>query len=186
MARSGRVSRSTPSNSRRPADGSIRRSTHRPTVVLPEPDSPTSPTMVPRLTSKLTPSTARTAPARLGKCFARSRTLSKASASLIARHASSSGCDAPGRPPAAAVLRRSARRARRSAARSCSREAARGRSGPARRSASGGAARRKRRGRGRRSGCRRGGRACRGASDGRRGRSTGAVSTTRPAYMTTT
>src|SRR5262245_7826965 len=51
----------------------------RPVVVLPQPDSPTSPTVSPRPISKLIPSTARTAragprpkrPWRTGKCFTR-------------------------------------------------------------------------------------------------------------------
>ena len=54
----------------------------RPVVVLPQPDSPTRPTVSPRPMSKLMPSTARTAagalpassPRRSGKCFTRLRT----------------------------------------------------------------------------------------------------------------
>src|SRR4029077_14951467 len=56
----------------------------RPVVVLPQPDSPTRPTVSPRRMSKLMPSTARTAaggplaqnPRRTGKCFTRSLTSS--------------------------------------------------------------------------------------------------------------
>src|SRR5207237_294065 len=49
--------------------------TSRPSVDLPHPDSPTSPTVSPRCTSKLTPSTALTlAPTPAGKCFTASRT----------------------------------------------------------------------------------------------------------------
>src|SRR5579885_109618 len=68
-----------------PAVGSMSRSTVRPTVDLPQPDSPTSPSVSPLRMLKLTPSTAKTAPAvrcssplRIGKCFLRSRTSSTA------------------------------------------------------------------------------------------------------------
>src|SRR6185369_2227700 len=60
---------------------SIRRRISRPTVVLPQPDSPTSPSVSPRRTSNETWSTARTqAPVRwrtpifTGKCLTRSTT----------------------------------------------------------------------------------------------------------------
>src|SRR5262245_22090407 len=43
-----------------PDDGSIRRSRHRPTVDLPEPDSPTRPSVCPDSTSNDTPETACT------------------------------------------------------------------------------------------------------------------------------
>src|SRR5690606_12723813 len=54
----------------------------RPAVDLPQPDSPTRPSVSPRITSKLTPSTAFTAPTcrctmkpeLMGKCFFISRT----------------------------------------------------------------------------------------------------------------
>src|SRR5262249_10384503 len=69
-----------------PAVGSISRSTVRPTVDLPQPDSPTSPSVSPASIVKLTPSTANTVPAarcssplRMGKCFLRSRTSSTVS-----------------------------------------------------------------------------------------------------------
>ena len=52
-----------PSKSISPDVGSIRRSTQRPVVDLPQPDSPTSPSVSPRAISKSTPSTARTLPA---------------------------------------------------------------------------------------------------------------------------
>src|SRR5690242_13253315 len=59
-----------------PSVGSIRRNTVRPTVDLPQPDSPTSPRVSPSRIEKLTPSTANTVPpARCirplcsGKCF---------------------------------------------------------------------------------------------------------------------
>src|SRR6516164_410345 len=68
-----------------PAVGSIKRVTVRPTVVLPQPDSPTRPSVSPGLIVKLTPSTANTVPLarwsrplRIGKCFLRSRTSSTA------------------------------------------------------------------------------------------------------------
>ena len=51
---------SRPSNQTSPEVGSIRRSTQRPVVDLPQPDSPTRPRVSPAATSKLTPSTACT------------------------------------------------------------------------------------------------------------------------------
>jgi hypothetical protein len=64
-----------------PAVGSISRRTVRPTVVLPQPDSPTSPSVSPGRIEKLTPSTANTRPAArrnipfwIVKCFLRSVT----------------------------------------------------------------------------------------------------------------
>src|SRR5262245_23101186 len=66
-----------------PAVGSISRRAVRPTVDLPQPDSPTRPRVSPRLIVKLTPSTAKTVPTRrckspfrIGKYFLRSRTSS--------------------------------------------------------------------------------------------------------------
>ena len=74
------ASTSTPSNSISPAVGSISRSSVRPSVDLPQPDSPTSPTVSPRKTSRSTPSTACTwptvrcsIPLRTGKCFLHAR-----------------------------------------------------------------------------------------------------------------
>ncbi len=66
---SARTSR--PSNETCPSVGSIRRSRHRPTVDLPHPDSPTSPSVSPRKMSNVTPSTARTTSslAFTGKCL---------------------------------------------------------------------------------------------------------------------
>ena len=78
--RSGRLSANTsvPSNVTLPAVASSSRNTRRPTVVLPEPLSPTSPSTAPFGIEKLTPSTARTCcttrpstPPRIGKCFTR-------------------------------------------------------------------------------------------------------------------
>src|SRR5215510_5825292 len=73
-----------------PAVGSISRSTVRPTVVLPQPDSPTSPSVSPAAIVKLTPSTANTmprarcsSPLRMGKYFLRSRTSSTVSGTVI-------------------------------------------------------------------------------------------------------
>ena len=51
---------SSPSKRIVPAVGSMRRRSRRPTVVLPQPDSPTRPSVSPRRISKLTPSTAWT------------------------------------------------------------------------------------------------------------------------------
>src|SRR3954469_4888542 len=66
-----------------PAVGSISRSTVRPTVDLPQPDSPTSASVSPSRIEKLTPSTAYTVPParckmplRIGKCFFKSSTSS--------------------------------------------------------------------------------------------------------------
>jgi hypothetical protein len=52
--------RSRPSKRTVPASGSISRSTSRLTVDLPQPDSPTSASVLPASTVKLTPSTALT------------------------------------------------------------------------------------------------------------------------------
>ena len=85
---------STPSNLTEPAVGSIRRSTQRPVVLLPQPDSPTRPSVSPRSTSKDTPDTActmrRPAAARgcgaPGTALTRSRTARAALVSgMIAR-----------------------------------------------------------------------------------------------------
>src|SRR5262245_36190838 len=69
-----------------PAVGSMSRNTVRPTVDLPQPDSPTNPSVSPASIVKLTPSTANTvpparcsSPLRTGKCFLRSRTSSTVS-----------------------------------------------------------------------------------------------------------
>ncbi len=60
----GKRPRSRPSKWTLPDVGSSRRSTSRPVVDLPQPDSPTSASVSPASTSKLTPSTACTIPAR--------------------------------------------------------------------------------------------------------------------------
>src|SRR5215510_3515461 len=76
-----------PSNHTSPAVGSIRRRMHRPVVDLPQPDSPTSPSVSPALISKEMPSTACTRatsrekrPPLIGKCLTRFRTLRSGSA----------------------------------------------------------------------------------------------------------
>src|SRR5690349_16253687 len=88
-----------PSNRISPAVGAISFMIIRPVVVLPQPDSPTSPTVSPRRMSKLMPSTARTAaggplaqsPRRTGKCLTRFLT------------SSSLGCSS-GAPDGAAIV----------------------------------------------------------------------------------
>ena len=83
------VVRSTPSKRTVPAVGSTRRSTARPNVDLPQPDSPTRPSVVPRRTSRSMPSTARTwptvrcrtMPERIGKWTSSPRTSSRTSPS---------------------------------------------------------------------------------------------------------
>ena len=56
------VAISRPANVIEPLVGSVSRSSSRAVVDLPQPDSPTSPSVSPRRTSKETPSTALTAP----------------------------------------------------------------------------------------------------------------------------
>src|SRR5215204_2731653 len=70
-------STSSPANKISPAVGSIKRSRQRPTVDLPQPDSPTRPKVSPAKISNETPSTARTTSSEpsTGKCFTRPRTL---------------------------------------------------------------------------------------------------------------
>ena len=65
-----------PSNQTSPDVGSIRRRMQRPVVLLPQPDSPTTPSVSPASMSKLMPSTACTLsttrpsrPALIGKCL---------------------------------------------------------------------------------------------------------------------
>ena len=67
-----------------PAVTGTSRVTHRPSVVLPLPDSPTSPSTSPGPTARLTPSTARTGP----KCLTRSTT---SSTGVIRRPAAAGG-----------------------------------------------------------------------------------------------
>src|SRR3954452_10647939 len=65
---------SSPSNLIEPPVGSSSRSSRRPVVDLPQPDSPTRPSVSPRLMSNDTPSTARTAPRAVPYQTRRSRT----------------------------------------------------------------------------------------------------------------
>jgi hypothetical protein len=64
--RSGKSVMSWPSSRTRPELGRVRRHTVRPTVDLPQPLSPTSPSVSPGAIAKVTPSTARTTPRRTG------------------------------------------------------------------------------------------------------------------------
>ncbi len=81
---------SWPSNSIVPADRSISRNSSRASVDLPQPDSPTSPSVSPAWTSRSTPSTARTLPTarrrmpseRTGKCLCTSVARSSTVAAL--------------------------------------------------------------------------------------------------------
>ena len=89
MSRRPKPVRSRPSKRTRPPVGSTRRSTARPSVVFPQPDSPTSVRICPRWMHRSTPSTARTCPTvrlstpwRIGKCT--SSPSSRISASEIA------------------------------------------------------------------------------------------------------
>ena len=78
---------SVPSNRISPAVGLYSRRMQRPVVVLPQPDSPTNPSVSPRRTVKVTPSTAlicatarwNKIPEVTGKCIFRSRTSSRTS-----------------------------------------------------------------------------------------------------------
>ncbi len=63
--------RSRPSKRDAAAVGSISRNTRRPSVDLPQPDSPTTPSVSPAARVKSTPSTARTAPRRAAEQAAR-------------------------------------------------------------------------------------------------------------------
>ncbi len=57
----------------RPGSGT-RRSTESPSIVLPQPDSPTRPTISPAATCRLAPSTARTRPSGVGNCVCKPST----------------------------------------------------------------------------------------------------------------
>ena len=89
---------SLPSTTTLPAVGSMRRSTSRAKVDLPDPLSPTSPRVVPAMTSRSTPSTARTAPVlrrstplRRGNSFTRSVTVITGSTLVFAAAGSTNG-----------------------------------------------------------------------------------------------
>src|SRR2546425_2170968 len=58
----------------RPGGIGMRRMSERAVTVLPQPDSPTSPSVSPAASSKDTPSTARTTPSRVKNCVYRSLT----------------------------------------------------------------------------------------------------------------
>src|SRR5258708_2975835 len=81
--------RSRPSNLIEPEGGSPSRISVRPSVDLPQPDSPTSPTVCPGRTSRSTPSTACTwpvtrcsTPCRIGKCLTTARALTNGTTEL--------------------------------------------------------------------------------------------------------
>jgi hypothetical protein len=83
---------SRPSNLISPDVGSIRRRIARPVVVLPQPDSPTTPSVSPRATSKDTSFTAFTAPTcrdrtpfLIGNSFRRFRTDTSGSIAFMRR-----------------------------------------------------------------------------------------------------
>src|SRR5438105_4800620 len=96
---SGFIARtSRPSNLISPATirlGSSRRRIRESAVtLLPDPDSPTMPSVSPAATEKLTPSTARTTPASVKKYVLRSRTSSTVRPACGARSASGAGSSA--------------------------------------------------------------------------------------------
>ncbi len=80
-SRSDMVVSSTPSNCTVPPRSTLRLGRRpmieRDRMVLPEPDSPTTPSVLPRSRVRLTPSTARTVPSGVMKCVLRSRTSSR-------------------------------------------------------------------------------------------------------------
>ena len=190
--RAGSAVMSCPSKMMWPRVGSMARRTSRPVVVLPQPDSPTSPSVSPGSMAKLTPSTAWTTRGvrpghsaarglpRIGKCLTRSATSSSGAGGITTLprggrqpHGRPRGTGAPG------TRRDSAARRWDSGDGTGSPTAAPGAPASCRRW--------------RRAGhCRRvgaGTRSARGCTGGRaRGRAstTDASSTTRPAYMTST
>src|ERR1700681_182742 len=98
---------SSPSSLMLPAVGSMRRSAVRPTVDLPQPDSPTRPRVSPRRMEKLTPSTAKTFPAlRRRKPL---RVLKYFLSSLTSRMAGSAQADGMGPACGRSDIRRSIR-----------------------------------------------------------------------------
>ena len=110
---------SAPSNATLPLVGSSRRSMRRAVVLLPQPVSPTMPSVSPRRTSSETPSTAWTAPSPRprtprdsGKCLTRSRISTRLSGRAHRRAAR------PRRAPPRGACRRAARATARAAARS--------------------------------------------------------------------
>src|SRR5207237_379631 len=99
-----------PANRMRPAVGSLSRSTSRPTVDLPEPDSPTNASVLPASTVKLTPSTAFTC------ASGRPKIERRATKRFTSPSASTSGLTPPTSPAARADSATSVRRDRRRAA----------------------------------------------------------------------
>src|SRR6266508_404287 len=81
ISESEKANRSLPANLISPptilTGGAISLITDKAVIDLPHPDSPTSPSNSPRLIEKLTPSTARTNPARVGNCVCRFLTSSR-------------------------------------------------------------------------------------------------------------
>ena len=99
---------SRPSKTIEPDVGSISLMIVRPSVVLPQPDSPTTPSVSPLRTERSTPSTARTAPtvclktpALIGKCLTSPSTRSSASSDAITGESSGAGLWSHPRPVSA-------------------------------------------------------------------------------------
>ena len=109
IARASSVTRLMPSNSTVPAVGSMRRRIMRPVVDLPQPDSPTRPSVSPGMTSNETPSTARTAPAGFAEQSLLDREMLRESANGQERRRRVAALAAVTRPPSARASR--ARRA---------------------------------------------------------------------------
>ncbi len=99
--------------------GSISRMIESEVTVLPEPDSPTMPRLAPGASAKLTPSTARTMPARVRKCVCRSSTSSSGGSCRLALHPHLAALHHQARTRRAARDRRADCRARRARRRSC-------------------------------------------------------------------
>ncbi len=89
-----------PSKRTRPAVGSISRSTSRPSVDLPQPDSPTTPSVSPGRSVRSTPSTARTAPLARPNSRAHREVLDQALALAAAARRSCGRLPAEPRPAA--------------------------------------------------------------------------------------
>ena len=101
------ASTSSPSNRTVPDVGSSSRRMQRPVVDFPQPDSPTSPSVSPRCTEKLTPETAwtsptlcRNSPARIGKFFTRSFTSSTGAGTAGGRGPGPDSTEVTAPPPA--------------------------------------------------------------------------------------
>src|SRR5437870_2515714 len=74
----------------RPGSGTSRRM-EKAVIVFPEPDSPTMPTVSPRLTLKLIPSTAWTIPREVKNCVRRSSTRKRGAATALSSHSGIDG-----------------------------------------------------------------------------------------------